>query len=59
MNCLSPISAEHERNKHAFLKKAQLKEGESIMKKLAVLLAAAIMLFGTVYAGAENAADDL
>ena len=29
------------------------------MKKLAVLLTAAIMLFGIVYAGAENAADDL
>lgn len=29
------------------------------MKKLAVLLTAAIMLFGTVYAGAENAAGDL
>ena len=29
------------------------------MKKLAVLLTAAIMLFGTVYASAENAKENL
>ena len=60
MNRLSPISAERRRNKHAILNKGRnCKEGEWIMKKLAVLLAAAIVLFGTVYAGAENATEEM